>query len=100
MLLRNCSYNILVKNVAAFCPCLKSLFETTMKRFGIALRKEISKKQSIDSALWFALMKSVLIKHSKLRKEKCQIYGSSIIGAPGSGMELNPVFKKIKRLRE
>jgi hypothetical protein len=38
-------------------------------------------------------MKSILIKHSKLRKEKYKIYGSSIKGGPGNGMELNPVFK-------
>jgi len=27
------SYTVLVKNVAAFCPCLKSLPETMMKKF-------------------------------------------------------------------
>ena len=67
---------------------------------GFSGGKGISKKQSIDSVLWFTLMKSVLIEHSKLRKEKYQIYGSSIRGATGSGMELTPVFKKINRLRE
>ena len=36
---------ILVKNVAAFCPCLKSLPEAKVKRFVlIALTKEVSKK--------------------------------------------------------
>jgi hypothetical protein len=39
-------------------------------------------------------MKSILDKHSKLRKEKILV--SSIKGAPGSEMELNPVFKDIK----
>ena len=43
-------------------------------------------------------MKSGLNKHSKLRKEKYKIYGSSIKGAAGSEMELNPVFKDIKEL--
>jgi hypothetical protein len=39
---RDCSCNILVKNVAAFCPCLKSLPEAKVKRFRlIALTKEI-----------------------------------------------------------
>jgi hypothetical protein len=43
------SYDILVKNVAAFCPYLKSLSETKVKRFRlIALTKEVSKKSSID----------------------------------------------------
>ena len=36
---------ILVKNVATFCPCLKSLPEAKVKRLGlIALTKEVSKK--------------------------------------------------------
>jgi hypothetical protein len=41
-------------------------------------------------------MKSILNKHSKLRKEKYKMYGSNIKGAPGSEMELNPVFQDIK----
>ena len=40
-------------------------------------------------------MKSVLIKHSKLRKEKYKMYGSKSKGAPGSGIEVNPVFKDV-----
>ena len=49
---RDCSCDILVKNVAAFCPCLKSLPEAKVKRLRlIALTKEISKKTSIDSVL-------------------------------------------------
>ena len=36
-----------------------------------------------------------LNKHSKLRKEKYKMHGSSNKEAPGSGMELNPVFKDI-----
>jgi hypothetical protein len=39
---RDCSCDISVLNVAAFCPCLKSLPEVKVKRL-IALRKEISK---------------------------------------------------------
>jgi hypothetical protein len=38
-------------------------------------------------------MKSIINKHSRLRKEKYKIYGSTIKGAPGREMELNPVFK-------
>jgi hypothetical protein len=41
-----------------------------------------------------------LNKCSKLRKEKYKVYGSSIKGAPGSEMKLNPVFKEINRLRK
>ena len=41
---RDCFCGILVKNVAAFCPCLKSLPEAKVKRFIlIALTKEVSK---------------------------------------------------------
>jgi hypothetical protein len=63
---RDYFYGILVKSVAVFFPCLKSLPE--------------------------AKVKSILNKHSKLRSEKFKIYGSSIKEAPGSKMELNPVF--------
>ena len=36
--------SILVKKVAVFCPCLKSLSEPKVKRFrSIALKKEVSK---------------------------------------------------------
>ena len=42
-------------------------------------------------------MMSILNKYSKLTKEKKnKIYGSSIKGAPGSEMKLNPLFKDIK----
>ena len=37
MLSRNCAYNILMKNVAAFCICLKSLPKVKVKRFEIIL---------------------------------------------------------------
>ena len=84
-----------MKNVAAVCPCPKSQPEVKMKKFkSIALAKEISKQSIIDSVLWFTLMK-----HSKLRKEKYKMYGLRIKAASGSGMELNPVFKEINRLK-
>jgi hypothetical protein len=51
---------------------------------------------TIDFVLLLSLMKSVLNKHSKLRKEKYKIYDSIIKGAPGMEMELDPVFKDIK----
>jgi hypothetical protein len=42
---KDCFCGILVKNVATFCPCLKSLSETKVKRLRlIALSKEVSKK--------------------------------------------------------
>ena len=43
-------------------------------------------------------MKSILIKGSHLHKEKYKMYGSKNKGAPGSRIELNPMFKEINRL--
>ena len=72
---KDCFCGILVKNVATFCPCLKSLPEAKVKRLRlIALTKEVSKKPSRDFVLWLSLMKRSLNKHSKLRKEKYKIY--------------------------
>jgi hypothetical protein len=71
-----------------------------VKRFRlIVLTKEVSKKPSLDFILWINLMKSILIKHSKLKKKKYKIYGSSNKEAGGT-QELNLVFKEINRLRE
>ena len=66
-----------MKNVAGFCPCLKSLFEAKVKRLIlIALTNEVSKKSSRDFVLWFNCMKNILIKCNKLQKEKHNMYGS------------------------
>jgi hypothetical protein len=86
----DCFCGILVRSVATFCPCLKSLSEAKVKRLRlIALTKEVSKKCSRDFVLWASLLKNILNKHSKHRKEKYKIYSSSITGTPGSEMELN-----------
>lgn len=84
-------------DVADFCPCL-SVFEDKVKRCRlIALTKEISRQFSLDSVLCLTDKKSLLIKRSKLRKEKYKVYGSKIKRAPGNGMKLNPVFRKLNR---
>jgi hypothetical protein len=71
--------------------------EARVKKFRlIALTKEVSEKPSTDFVLWYTPMKNILIKHSMLRKEKYKFYDSSKKEAPGSEMELNPVFKDIK----
>jgi hypothetical protein len=76
---------------------MKSLPEAKVKRLRlIALTKEVSEKIIIDFVLWLSLMKSILNKHSKLRKEKYKIYDSSMKGTPGSKVELNPVFMNTK----
>ena len=52
MLPRDHSCDILVKKVAAFCPCLKSLNVAKGKIFGlVSLAEEISKHPSIDSVV-------------------------------------------------
>ena len=90
---KDCFCGILVKNVATFCPCLKSLPETKVESIRlIALTKKVSEIPIIYFVLWLSLMKRSLNKHSKLRKEKYKIYGSSIKGIPGSEREQNPVF--------
>ena len=68
----------------ALCP------EAKVMRF--RLKKEVSKNSSRDFVLWLSLMKSILNKHKKLRKEKYIIYGLNIKGALGSRMELSSMF--------
>ena len=63
-------YDILVKNVAAFCPCLKSLPEVKVKKFIlITLTKEISKKPSRNFVFWLSLMKNILKKHESFERK-------------------------------
>ena len=94
---RDCSCDILVKNVAALCSCLKSLPEAKEKRFIlIALAKEVSKNRKREVVFWISSLSSVLNRHSKIRREKYKIYGLSIKGAPTSKMEMNPVYKDSK----
>jgi len=74
--------SILVKNVAAFCPCLESAWSKVKRFILIALTKDDSKKSSRDFVLWLSLVKSILNKCSKPRKKKYKINGLSITGAP------------------
>ena len=93
-----------MKNVAAFYCCLKSLPEAKVKRFPI----NCFDKGSFET-LWYKFcfvvtevhsLKSILMKMSKLKKEKYKLYSSKNKGAPGSKIELNPTFKDRNRLRE
>ena len=57
MLPRDCSCDILVKKVAAFCPCSNSLTKAKVKSFElIPLTEEISKQSSIDSVVWLLVV--------------------------------------------
>ena len=66
--------DILVKNVATFCPCWKNLPEIKVKIFTlIALAKEISKQLSIDCAVClflFTVKKNILMKGNRSSKYK------------------------------
>ena len=62
---------------------LSNLPEDKVKRFRlIALTKEVSKQPGINSVVWllkFTLMKSILMKRSKRRKEKHKIYIAQVL---------------------
>ena len=91
--------DVLVKNVAAFYPCLKSRPEAKVKRFrSIALTKEVSEKPSIDFVLWFTLMKRVLIKHSKLRHWRSWKQKASDNAIEQGGHVLAPASSRTQQL--
>jgi hypothetical protein len=51
--LRDSFCDILVKNIPAFCPCLKSVPEPKVKRFiSIPLTKKLSKKKKVQQRLF------------------------------------------------
>jgi hypothetical protein len=77
-------YDTVVKNVAASCPCLKSLPEAKVKRFrSVVLKKDILKQPGINSVLWLLKFTSYEEHfNEKLRKKKYKMYGSSIKGEP------------------
>jgi hypothetical protein len=59
-----------VKNVATFCPYLKSLPVAKIKRLNlISLTKEDSKMPNIDFILWLSIIKSILNRHRSLERE-------------------------------
>ena len=63
---RDWTGGILVKKVAAFCPCLNSLPEAKVKSFGlIMLAEEISKHPSIDSGVWLLVFMLTKIYNDK-----------------------------------
>jgi hypothetical protein len=67
-----------------------------VKRFILlTFTKEISKKPSRNLVFSLSVMKSILNKHRKLRKEIYKMYGSSMKRTPGRGIDLNLVFKII-----
>ena len=90
MLPRDCSCDISVKSMTAFCPCLV----VCLKSFRlISLTEGISEQPSICSIGWLLVLTLM-----RMRSEKEQVSKESYLrrkGAPGSGMELSPVSKEI-----
>lgn len=75
----NHSCDILVKNVAAFCPCLKGLPKAKVKSFElIPLAEEISKQPSIDSAVWLLVLTLMKIYNEKEQAEQGKIFGEKM----------------------
>ena len=71
MLSRNCSCDILVKKVAAFCPCPKNLPEAKVKNFGlIPLTEEISKQPRIDFVVRLLLFMLIKIYNEKKQADQ------------------------------
>lgn len=96
---RQHSSDILAKNVAAICFCLKSLPEANLKSLGlISLLKGIPEQPSIDSVVWLLLLsqKKICVEKEKGVQGSCKEYNLRRERAPGSGIEINPVFEKIK----
>jgi hypothetical protein len=80
---RGCFYGIFVKNMAAFCPCLKSLPEFKIKRFIlIALIKEVSKKPNRTRYVLtskFRISKIQFTDHIKPKKENQNVNASVLL---------------------
>ena len=79
----------MVKTVAAFCPCPKSLPEAKLKSFGlIAFAEEISKELSVNSVLWLAVARLGQICNEKEQAEQRKFKRNMHIwrrkGEPGS----------------
>jgi hypothetical protein len=94
MWLRDCFCGIFGEE-CGYILLLKSLLEAKVKRLRLIALSEVSEMPIIDFVFWLSLMKRILNKHSKLRKEKYKIFVLSINGVPGSEMEVSPVFKEI-----
>ena len=64
-----------MKNVTAFCPCLKSLPEAKVKCFGlIPLKEEISKQFSADSVMWSLVLTLIKIYGEKKQASQGEIF--------------------------
>lgn len=56
---------ILVKNVAPFCSCPRSLLEAKLNSFGLILLTEISRQSNVDSVMWLLVMTLTQIYNDK-----------------------------------
>lgn len=95
MLLKNYSCYILVRKMAAICPCLKSLPDFKVKSFGlITLVEEISKQPSIDSVSWLQVLMLMKIYNKKKQAEQGKYLWRK--RSPGSGLELSSLSREIE----
>ena len=97
---RDCSCGVLTTNMAAFCPCPKSLSKAKVRRVLDKFHwQRISKQPSSDSVVWLLVFTLTKIYNEmiKLRKRENIQIGENRRIRTWKG--LNSVFKKINRLR-
>lgn len=91
-----------MKKVPGFCPYPKSLPEGKVKSFGLTpLAEEITRQPSIESVMWLLvfMLKRFMMKRGKLSRVNYKMKILRRKRAPGSRMELSPIFKKINGSR-
>lgn len=81
---RNCSCNILAKNVAAVCPCPKNLPEAKLKSFGLIASTEET------SVVWLLVFTPMEIYNEREQEKE----------GTGKWNVVNPVFRKISRSKK
>ena len=68
---RECSCDILLKNMADFFPCLKNMLEAKLKSLGLmVLSKEISGCSGIDLVMWLLVVTLTQIYNEKKQAEQ------------------------------
>jgi hypothetical protein len=71
---RECSCDILLKNMADFFPCLKNMLEAKLKSLGLmVLSKEISGCSGIDLVMWLLVVTLMRVYNEKQHSEQGKI---------------------------
>ena len=50
------THSILAKNIAAFCPGLKNIYEYQLRSSRLICLKEVSRQPNIDSVIWLLVI--------------------------------------------